>query len=154
MSAQLNTLPRYRRMLEHDLAPVMAIENAVYPHPWTRGNFKDSLGEGYHCWVMEAGGEIIGYSVMMVAAGEAHLLNLTIAEPWQRRGRGRELLQFMLKVARDFAADTMFLEVRPTNVAGLGLYADAGFVEIAIRRGYYPARSGREDAIVMHMDLK
>ena len=61
-------------MLEHDLDPVMAVENAVYPHPWTRGNFKDSLREGYHCWVMEAGGEVIGYSVMMVAAGEAHLL--------------------------------------------------------------------------------
>src|SRR6476620_7203574 len=102
-------------MLEHDLEPVMAIENAVYPHPWTRGNFKDSLRDGYHCWVMEAGGDSIGYGVMMVAAGG------------------------------------MFLEVRPTNVAGLGLYADAGFIEIAIRRGYYPARAGREDAIVMHM---
>jgi ribosomal-protein-alanine N-acetyltransferase len=153
MSALLNNLPSYRRMLEHDLDAIMAIENVVYPHPWTRGNFKDSLREGYHCWVVEAGGEFVGYSVMVVAAGEAHLLNLSIAEPWQRRGCGRELLQFMLKVARDFAAAMIFLEVRPTNVAGLGLYADAGFSEIALRRGYYPARHGREDAIVMRLEL-
>ena len=153
MSALLSNLPRYRRMLAHDLDAVMAIEKVVYPHPWTRGNFQDSLQEGYHCWVMEAAGEIIGYSVVMIAAGEAHLLNLSIARQWQRRGCGREMLQFLLKLARDFAAEKIFLEVRPTNVAGLGLYADAGFSEIAIRRGYYPAQAGREDAIVMQLEL-
>ena len=153
MSALLDNLPRYRRMLEDDLEAVMAIESVIYPHPWTRGNFKDSLREGYHCWVLEAGGEIVGYSVVMIAAGEAHLLNLSIAEQWQRRGLGREMLQFLVKLARDFAAEKIFLEVRPTNVAGLALYADAGFSEIAIRRGYYPANGGREDAIVMQLEL-
>jgi len=153
VSALLDNLPCYRRMVEHDLDALMAIENVIYPHPWTRGNFKDSLREGYHCWVLEAGGEIIGYSVMMIAAGEAHLLNLSIAGQWQRRGRGREMLQFLVKLARDFAAEKIFLEVRPTNVAGLALYADAGFGEIAIRRGYYPAHGGREDAIVMQLEL-
>ena len=154
MSALLNNLPRYRRMTDGDFDTIMAIENAVYPHPWTRGNFKDSLRAGYHCWIMEAGGEIIGYSVVMIAAGEAHVLNLSIAARWQRRGCGRELLQFLLTVARNFHAGKIFLEVRPTNVAGRGLYADAGFSEIATRRGYYPAHHGREDAIVLELELK
>ena len=140
-------------MTEHDVDAIMAIEYVVYPHPWTRGNFIDSVRAGYHCWILEAGGEIIGYSVVMIAAGEAHLLNLSIAASAQRRGRGRELLQFMLKLGRDFKADRIFLEVRPSNVAGRGLYANAGFSEIATRRGYYPAHDGREDAIVLEQKL-
>jgi ribosomal-protein-alanine N-acetyltransferase len=141
-------------MHPRDLDAVMAIENAIYPHPWTRGNFKDSLREGYDCWVLEAGGEFVGYSVMAVAAGEAHLLNLSIAADWQRRGRGREMLRFLLKVAKDSGAAKVFLEVRPTNLAGIALYAATGFTEIAIRRGYYPAAHGREDAVVMQLELK
>jgi [ribosomal protein S18]-alanine N-acetyltransferase len=153
MSALLNNIPHYRRMTERDLDAIMAIENAVYPYPWTRGNFKDSLRESYHCWIVEVAGEIIGYSVVAIALEEAHLLNLSIAVHWQRLGRGAELLHFVLKLARDFGAGKMFLEVRPTNTAGLALYAAAGFREIAVRRGYYPARHGREDAVVMQLDL-
>ena len=153
MSALLDNMPRYRRMTVNDLDAVLAIENAVYPHPWTRGNFSDSLHSGYHCWIMEAGGSIVGYSVLMIAAEEAHLLNLSIAAAWQRRGLGRELLKFLLQLARDFHADKMFLEVRPSNAAGRGLYVDAGFSEIATRRGYYPAHDGREDAVVMELAL-
>jgi ribosomal-protein-alanine N-acetyltransferase len=154
VSALLNNLPRYRRMTEADIDAIMAIENVIYPHPWTRGNFSDSLRAGYHCWVMEAGGETIGYSVMMIGAGEAHVLNLSIAAQWQRQGRGREMLQFLLKLARDFSASRILLEVRPSNVAGRGLYAEAGFSEIATRRDYYPARDGREDAIVLELELE
>jgi len=154
VSALLNNLPRYRRMTEADIDAIMAIENVIYPHPWTRGNFNDSLRAGYHCWVMEAGGETIGYSVMMIGAGEAHVLNLSIAAQWQRQGRGREMLQFLLKLARDFSASRILLEVRPSNVAGRGLYAAAGFSEIATRRDYYPARDGREDAIVLELELE
>ena len=154
MSALLNNLPRYRRMTEADIDAIMAIENVIYPHPWTRGNFNDSLRAGYHCWIMEAGGETIGYSVMMIGAGEAHVLNLSIAAQWQRQGRGREMLQFLLKLARDFSASRILLEVRPSNVAGRGLYAAAGFSEIATRRDYYPARDGREDAIVLELELE
>jgi [ribosomal protein S18]-alanine N-acetyltransferase len=153
MSALLNSAQRYRPMTARDLDAIMAIENTIYPHPWTRGNFKDSLREGYQCWVLEAGAEIIGYSVLVIAAGEAHLLNLSISEAWQRRGRGRDMLIFLLKLARDCNATQMFLEVRPTNLAGRALYIAAGFYEIAIRRGYYPAPEGREDAIVMRMEL-
>jgi ribosomal-protein-alanine N-acetyltransferase len=154
MSALLENLPRYRVMTVNDLDAVMAIEKVVYPHPWTRGNFSDSLHSGYDCWIMECGGEIIGYSVVMIAAGEVHLLNLSIAARWQRRGHGRRQLEYLIDLARDVHADKILLEVRISNVVGRGLYADAGFSEIATRRGYYPDDNGREDAIVMELELR
>ncbi len=154
MSAQLDTLPRYRRMTGEDLDAVLAIEQAVYPHPWTHGNFSDSLAAGYHCWIVECGGEVAGYSVVMIAAGEAHLLNLSVSAPWQRRGLGREILNFVLKLARDTAARKILLEVRPSNAVARSLYAAAGFSEIAVRRGYYPAGEAREDAVVMQLELQ
>jgi len=153
MSARLDLLPRYRRMTAADLDAVAAIEASVYPHPWTRGNFSDSLAAGNHCWVVERGGEIAGYTVVMIAAAEAHLLNLSVAAAWQRRGLGRELLAFVLKLARDYGARRIFLEVRPSNIAARSLYAGAGFARIGMRRGYYPAGPDREDAIVMALDL-
>lgn len=153
MSARLDSLPNYRRMNARDLDALMAIENEIYPYPWTRGNFSDSLNAGYHCWVVECGGVIVGYSVVMIAAGDAHLLNLSIAAGWQRRGMGSALLRFVIKLARDYAAGKIFLEVRPSNTAARALYGGAGFAEIAVRRGYYPAGAGREDAVVMVLVL-
>jgi ribosomal-protein-alanine N-acetyltransferase len=157
MSAQLeqmrDPMPRYRRMTPADLDAVVAIEDAIYPHPWTRGNFADSLQAGYHCWVLECDGAATGYTVVMIAAGEAHLLNLSVARPFQRRGIGRELLRFVLKLARDYGAARIFLEVRPSNVAAIGLYTSAGFAEVAVRPRYYPAGEGREDAIVFERSL-
>ena len=153
MSAQLDLIPRYRRMVADDLDAIAAIENAVYPHPWTRGNFADSLAAGYHCWVIECAGNVAGYTVVMVAAGEAHLLNLSVAAPWQRRGIGREALGFVARLARDYGAAKMLLEVRPSNTAAIALYAAAGFSELAVRRGYYPAGDAREDAVVLQLVL-
>lgn len=154
MSARLDTLPRYRRMTAPDVDPVVAIEQAIYPHPWTRGNFSDSLTAGYHCWIVECGGEIAGYTVVAIAAEEAHLLNLSVAGPWQRHGVGRELLAFVLKLARDYSAGRILLEVRPSNVGALALYAAAGFAGIGVRRGYYPAGETREDGIVLELSLR
>lgn len=153
MSAQLDDLPRFRRMVANDLAAVEVIERSVYTHPWTVGNFTDSLEAGYHCWVMEREGRVAGYSVVMMAVEEAHLLNLSIAAPLQRQGLGSELLRFVIKLARDYAAQTIYLEVRESNVAGRGLYAQHGFAEIGARRGYYPADAGREDAVTMEKKL-
>jgi [ribosomal protein S18]-alanine N-acetyltransferase len=153
MSAQLDMWPRNRAMTESDIESVVAIEEATYPHPWTHGNFSDSLAAGYGCRVVECGGTIAGYAVVMVAAGEAHLLNLTMAAPWQRRGLGRALLEFMLALARDEAATTVLLEVRPSNLPARALYARAGFAEVGLRRDYYPAGQGREDALVLALDL-
>jgi ribosomal-protein-alanine N-acetyltransferase len=151
VSARLDTLPRYRRMTAHDLDTVLAIEEAIYPYAWTRGNFSDSLAAGYHCWIVECGGEVAGYSVVMIGAEEGHLLNLSVAGPWQRQGLGREILAFVVKLARDYAAARILLEVRPSNVAARALYATAGFAEIGVRRGYYPAGEAREDAIVLEL---
>jgi ribosomal-protein-alanine N-acetyltransferase len=154
MSAQLDRIPRYRHMTGADLDAVVAIEEAIYPYPWTRGNFSDSLAAGYHCWVAECGGEVAGYTVVAIAAEEAHLLNLSVAGPWQRRGIGREMLDFVLRLARESGAARVFLEVRPSNSAARALYAAAGFAEIATRQGYYPADGGREDAIVLELELE
>lgn len=136
-------------MREADLPQVVAIERTIYTHPWTQGNFADSLAAGYHCWVLQRDGGLAGYAVLMVAAGEGHLLNLSIAAPFQGQGLGGDFVRFLLKAARERGAATIYLEVRPSNRTALALYAKAGFVQIGMRRNYYPAQDGREDAIVM-----
>jgi ribosomal-protein-alanine N-acetyltransferase len=144
---------RVRPMSEADLPRIHCIEVASYEYPWSQGNFADSLKAGYSMWVREADGEIIGYYVMMAAAGEAHLLNLTIAPMWRRHGLGRDLLEHCLARACDHHADSVFLEVRTSNPGAIALYHGSGFVDLAVRRGYYPARDGREDALIMKRDL-
>lgn len=141
-------------MREHDLDEVMAIESAIYSHPWTRGNFADSLRAGYDCRVLRHGVVLIGYFVLMAAAGEGHLLNLSIAAAHQRAGHGSRLLGDAMALARKHAARSLFLEVRPSNSAAQALYTRFGFRAIAVRRGYYPARAGREDALVLTIPLQ
>ena len=153
MSAQVDNLPRYRAMTTADLDAVMAVENLIYTHPWTRGNFADSITSGSHCWVMECCGELTGYVVTMTGAGEMHLLNLSIALQWQRRGLGRELLRFVVAQAREFQSEKIFLEVRVSNIGARKLYLNMGFREIGLRREYYPAIHGREDARVLELVL-
>ena len=154
MSAQASDATTYRKMGRPDLEKVAAIEGLLHATPWTQGNFADSLDAGYHCWVAECGGELAAYGIVAVGAGEAHLLNLTVAPEWQRRGIGAELTAFLSKLARDYGAEKIFLEVRPSNGAARALYARAGFAEIGLRRGYYPAARGREDAVVMELRLQ
>lgn len=139
-----------RPMRASDLEAVMRVELSAYPYPWTIGIFEDCLRIGYCCWVAESDEGIVGYAVMSVAAGEAHLLNLCVAPHRQRAGLGRRLLGHVLMLAREHAAETLFLEVRPSNEAALHLYREAGFVEVGTRRSYYPAaRGSREDAMVL-----
>jgi [ribosomal protein S18]-alanine N-acetyltransferase len=153
MSAQVDNLPHIRVMSVTDLDAVMAVENIVYTHPWTRGNFSDSIAAGSHCWVMEIGGELAGYAVTTSGAGETHLLNLSVAINWQRRGLGRELLMFVGSRARALKSERIFLEVRVSNIAAHKLYVGMGFREIGLRRDYYPAHPGREDARVLELVL-
>ncbi len=153
MSAVLKQAPRLAPMAEADLEAVLGIEQAVYTHPWTRGNFADSLRAGYQCCTWRMGAELVGYFVLLAAAGEAHLLNLSIAEGRQRRGHGAALLREAMRVAREGGARNLFLEVRPSNLAGKALYERFGFKQIAQRRGYYPALGGREDALVLSCAL-
>ena len=153
MSAVLKDVPQLQRMTQADLPAVMAIEQAIYTHPWTQGNFADSLHAGYECRTWRIGRELVGYFVLMAAAGEAHLLNLSIAEPHQRRGHGSALLSEAATLARQLRAQHVFLEVRPSNRAAQGLYTRFGFRKVAVRKGYYPAHSGREDALVLTLAL-
>jgi ribosomal-protein-alanine N-acetyltransferase len=154
MSAVLKTVPVLAAMREEDLAEVMAIEDAIYGHPWTRGNFADSLVAGYECRTWRLGADLVGYFVLMVAAGEAHLLNLSIAPAWQRKGHGSLLLREAAGIARARGARGIFLEVRPSNAGAQALYTRFGFRKVAVRRGYYPAHSGREDALVLTLALQ
>ncbi len=144
---------RYRPMRAPDLAAVATIEAEVYSHPWTQGNFRDSLTAGHACWVVERGEALCAYGVLMMGVDEAHLLNLSVAPALQRQGFGRLLLAFLEARAREFRARIMFLEVRVSNAPARSLYADAGYREVAVRRNYYPAAAGREDAILMGKDL-
>lgn len=153
MSALPDLVPKFRPMREQDLDRVMEIEPRIYSHPWTRGNFRDSLKAGYSCWIMECAGAFAGYGVLMVGVRDAHLLNLSVAEDWQGRGYGRAFLNHFIALARSCDALQIFLEVRPSNVAARRLYIDMGFHDVSVRRGYYPAGLGREDAILMGLGL-
>jgi len=153
MSAELREAWRFRPMRPMDLDRVGEIEEAIYSHPWTRVNFADSLQAGYHCWMLERDSVVIGYGILMFGIDEAHLLNLSIAAEAQRQGYGKALLAHFKRVARDLGARSIYLEVRPSNAVARELYRRDGFREIGIRRGYYPAHSGREDAIVMEQRL-
>ena len=115
MSAQLDSLPKLRPMRAADLDRIMEIEPVIYTHPWTRGNFDDSMRVGYSCWVIDCGGIVAGYGVLMIGVKEAHLLNLGIARQWQGRGLGRSLLEHFIRIGRDSDAQQMFLEVRPSK---------------------------------------
>ena len=158
--------PLVRPLNWGDLDRVMEIELAAYPFPWSRGIFSDCLRVGYDCLGLQIGPQLVGYSVQTDAAGEAHLLNLCIAPDWQHRGMGGLLLENVLRTARSNHCRCVFLEVRPSNRAGIALYAKHGFVVIGRRPGYYSAgpadgpASGdkeqtrsREDALVMQLEL-
>jgi len=153
MSAVLRQAPRFEPMREEELSAVLEIESAIYEHPWTRGNFADSLRAGYQCWTYRVTSRLLGYFVLIVAAGEAHLLNLSIAANSQRRGHGGALLAESIRISRELGARNVYLEVRPSNGPAQALYARFGFRHIALRRGYYPAGTEREDALVFALPL-
>ncbi|MGQ0511614.1 MAG: ribosomal protein S18-alanine N-acetyltransferase [Betaproteobacteria bacterium] len=153
MSAVLKDKLPLAPMREADLPEVLAVESAIYSHPWTRGNFADSLRTGYQCWTWRHDGGLVGYFILLVAAGESHLLNLSIAAPHQRQGCGSALLREVMHIARIEGGKHLFLEVRPTNLAAQGLYRKFGFRQVGVRKGYYPATAGREDALVLELAL-
>lgn len=150
---ELQPATALRPMRESDLDAVMAVEQRAYPFPWSRGIFRDCLAAGYPAWVLHERGLLIGYAVVSMAAGEAHILNICIAPERQGRGLGRYLLRALLKQARDNRVERVFLEVRPSNPTAQKLYESEGFNEIGRRPRYYPAHDGREDAIVMAIEL-
>ncbi|MGK0169933.1 MAG: ribosomal-protein-alanine N-acetyltransferase [Gammaproteobacteria bacterium] len=142
-----------RPMTVDDIDRVQEIEQAAYEFPWSIGVFKDCLRVGYSCWVVADDRAIHGYGIMSVAAGESHILNLCIAPTTQRHGLGERLLRHLCEAANGHRAQTMFLEVRPSNGVATRLYERHSFRRVGLRRDYYPHSDGREDAYVYALDL-
>jgi len=136
------------------IGEVLEMERRIYPFPWTAGNFVDALRSGYSAWTLVAdAGSLIAYAVAMLAVDEAHLLNLAVDPQRQRLGYGWKMLAWTARTMHEYGARSLLLEVRPSNADALRLYRRYGFEPIGTRRGYYPARWGREDAIVMRVAL-
>ncbi len=142
-----------RPMHELDVPVVVAIERSSYQFPWSESIFRDCLRVGYVCRVVEVGGDATGYGIMSVGAGEAHILNVCVREEYRGRGLARKILLYLLDRARIAGMYEAFLEVRPSNTAAARLYHSLGFEQVGVRRGYYQATVGREDAAVLRRIL-
>ncbi|WAR45608.1 ribosomal protein S18-alanine N-acetyltransferase [Methylomonas rapida] len=153
-SVDSKDLLRLRKMDHGDLPSVLKIEALNYEFPWSEGVFKDCFrAMNYVNWVCEAPEDVIvGYCIISVMAGEAHIMNISVNPDFQRQGAGRKMMEHVIEYARP-RAEKMFLEVRPSNPNAMALYRKLGFQEIGIRKGYYPAKGGREDAIMFALDL-
>lgn len=136
-----------------DLPAVVSNENSAYFNPWTLGVFSDCLESNYDCWVMEREGNLIGHGILNVAAGECHLLNVCVRAEYQRSGLGRRMVEHLLLQAAKREAERVYLEVRPSNLIAYKLYMSMGFNQVGVKKGYYPAEQGREDALVLTRDL-
>ncbi|SAK79867.1 acetyltransferase [Caballeronia calidae] len=142
-------------MTEADLDEVAAVEKLAYEFPWSRGNFQDSLRNGYYgVCLRHVTGTLIGYCVLMPVVDEMHLLNLCVAPSAQRAGAGLALLREAVRITRAEKLEGVLLEVRPSNPRAIQLYERFGFAAIGRRKNYYPARHrSREDAIVMRLSF-
>jgi [ribosomal protein S18]-alanine N-acetyltransferase len=143
-----------RAMTDGDVRAVVEIERASYQFPWSEGIFRDCLRVGYICRVVLSGDELVGYGIMSTGAGEAHILNLCVRDSNRCRGIGRTLLEHLLGRAGAGGSSEAYLEVRPSNISAIRLYQTLGFEPIGIRRGYYQAVGGREDAAVLRLALR
>ena len=145
--------PLVRQMSLDDLDCVVEIERSAYPFPWTRGIFADCIRAGYDCFALQTGSRLIAYCIQSHAAGESHLLNLCIAPDWQKKGYGNLMLNHVIRQARLQKCSSIFLEVRPSNPSGIRLYEQKGFYIVGRRPAYYRDVDGREDAIIMRLDI-
>ena len=136
-----------------DVAMVAQLERRSYAFPWSDAIFRDCLRAGYYCCVAQLDHIVLGYAIMSSGAGEAHVLNLCVAEDYRCRGIGTQLLWHLLEFAKGLGVADVFLEVRPSNTTAIRLYQTLGFTQIGMRRGYYQAAEGREDAVVLRRGL-
>lgn len=154
MSAVIKPIPPLIRPMEiMDIKRVMKVERAAYEFPWTPNIFRDCLRVGYYCCVIEDNTEVIGHAVMSYAVGECHILNVCILPEYQRQGMGKRVIKQLLEVGERNGARIAFLEVRLSNIAAYQLYESLGFTEVGIRKDYYPAEEGREDAMILAYDM-
>jgi [ribosomal protein S18]-alanine N-acetyltransferase len=144
-------LVKFRAMTPGDVPAVGVLERAAYPFPWSDGIFRDCLRVGYLCRVAELDGAVVAYGIVAIGAGEAHILNLCVRRDLRGRGVGRQMLMLLLERARQAGVTDVFLEVRPSNRLAISLYQSVGFVQVGIRKGYYQADPGREDALVLKL---
>ncbi|MFV1871732.1 MAG: ribosomal protein S18-alanine N-acetyltransferase [Oleiphilus sp.] len=135
------------------LDDVMRIEGLAYPFPWKRSMFETSLSGKDSCLVLKLDGVLVGYAIVSYILDEAHLLNICIHPDYEGQGLGRALLKFLLSSAMQNQCSLFFLEVRVSNVRAIELYFSEGFNEVGIRPNYYPGNKGREDAVLMTLDL-
>ncbi len=138
----------FRQMALEDISAVIQLENEVYQFPWTDRIFKDCIRVGYDCWLAHLGTTVVAHAVISIAAGESHILNLSVTSNHQGKGIGKQFIQFLLNIARNKRAQIMMLEVRPSNIRAINCYSSAGFNEIGCRKDYYPAPNGKEDALL------
>lgn len=140
----------FREMVAQELDAVLAIEQLAYAFPWTKGILNDCfISKTHACWLLCHGDTLCAYGVLSAAAAEAHVLNVCVHPDWRSQGLGRLMMNRLIDEAESRAAETVFLEVRASNQAAIKLYESLGFNEVGLRQGYYPAQSGREDALVM-----
>jgi ribosomal-protein-alanine N-acetyltransferase len=143
-----------RTMTQDNLDAVMAIEQTAYSHPWSRGNFRDSLNPLFDAQCLWLGDELLGYFLAMHGVEEMHLLNITVAPAHQGEGWGHMMLDALSLISRNVGAQTLWLEVRQSNARALRVYERYGFVRVGLRKDYYPAdRQQREHAVVMSLKL-
>ena len=137
-----------------DLERVVRVEQMVYSHPWTLGNFLDALKAGNAAFKLEAGEHLVGYMVAMQVIDEVHLLNITVAPAFQQQGWAHALLQYLQLWSVAQGANCLWLEVRQSNERALKIYHAFGFEQVGLRKDYYPdSRTHRESAVVMRMTV-
>jgi len=148
VNPEIDLASGFRKMTPKDVAEILLIENSIYTHPWTEGIFNDCIRVGYNCWVYTEEDKIQSYGLVSIAANEAHILNLCVAPAAQGQGLGKLMLHKLIHLAEERLSDSIFLEVRESNVVALNLYEQEGFNRIGLRKNYYPAEDGKEDALV------
>ncbi|MHB1230620.1 MAG: ribosomal protein S18-alanine N-acetyltransferase [Halothiobacillus sp.] len=139
---------------EQDLPAIQRIEQVAHLYPWSDRVFNDCIRSGYFLDGAFSGPRLLGFSVVMPILDEWHVLNLCVDPSVQRRGVGRSLLEFVIDQAKQSGMDSLWLEVRVGNTAARQLYAAYAFEQVGFRKGYYPAKNGREDALVLMRELK
>jgi len=143
-----------RRMQQEDVDGVMVIENVVCEFPWTPEIFRDCIKVGYGCWVLSENNQVLGYGLLSTSAGEGHVLNICISEEQQGKGLGKRMMLHLLKECKRLACESVYLEVRVSNYRAIQLYKQLGFTQIGERKDYYPAKDGREDALVLSLPFQ
>lgn len=143
----------FRRMKTDDVAQIMQVEKSVYQYPWTEGIFNDCIRVGYECWLAEIDETMVAHAVISIAAGESHILNISVDNQYQGQGIGKRFIEFLVDIAKSKKVSTILLEVRPSNVQAINCYNATGFNEIGCRKDYYPAPNGREDALLFAREI-